>query len=163
MAELGNRERAAHLMQMLTPIKHSRNIQSANLYSVEPYAVAADIYGEPPLTGMGGWTWYTGSAGWMYRVMLESILGVTIEKGNTLCINPLILPDWKRHSVKVRERIKNGEYNIRISNPQKLSEGRLQVRVDGEEYSAKNGVARIKMMQDGKSHKVEIVIKKSDV
>jgi cellobiose phosphorylase len=162
LAEFGNRERAARLLQMLTPINHSRNIQRANRYSVEPYAVAADIYGEPPLTGMGGWTWYTGSAGWMYRVMLESILGVTIEKENTIVIKPFISPAWKIYRVKVRERKRNGEYNISISNPQKLSDGRLQVSIDGQEHSAKNGVVRVKMKQDGKLHKVEIVIQKSD-
>ncbi|NJR42300.1 MAG: hypothetical protein HC767_06215 [Akkermansiaceae bacterium] len=79
MAEAGRKDQAAKLLQRLSPIWHSRDEKAVARYQVEPYVVAADIYGTDPHTGRGGWTWYTGSAGWMFRVTIESILGLTLE------------------------------------------------------------------------------------
>jgi cyclic beta-1,2-glucan synthetase len=86
-AAMGMGEKAVHYLNMINPINHALDKTSADIYKVEPYVIAADVYGEAPLTGQGGWTWYTGSAGWMYRVALESILGIQFN-GNSLLLNP---------------------------------------------------------------------------
>src|SRR2546429_5180423 len=88
MAELGGRERAAALLVMLGPVHHTRTPEAVAVYRVEPYVVAADVYGAPPHVGRGGWTWDTGSAGGMYRVALESVLRVRLQGGDTLRVRP---------------------------------------------------------------------------
>jgi cyclic beta-1,2-glucan synthetase len=93
-AELGRRDRAATLLKMLSPVSHSADPESVRRYQVEPYVVAADVYGVEPHVGRGGWTWYTGSSGWMYRVALESVLGVRLEHGQKLVVRPCIPDDW---------------------------------------------------------------------
>src|SRR5207253_731833 len=82
--------RAAPLLEMLTPVHHSRDRAAADVYKVEPYVVAADVYGAPPHVGRGGWTWYTGSAGWLYRLALEAVLGIQLENGERLRVKPCI-------------------------------------------------------------------------
>src|SRR5437867_4111198 len=104
MAELGRRDRAAALLEMLGPVHHAGTREAAEVYRVEPYVVAADVYGVPPHVGRGGWTWYTGSAGWMLRVALESVLGVTLEGGHTLRVAPCIPDAWPGFKVKLRLR-----------------------------------------------------------
>jgi cellobiose phosphorylase len=99
MAELGWHDRAARLLEQLTPVWHGAR---AELYAVEPYVVAAVIYGAPPHIGRGGWTWYTGSAAWLYRVALESVLGVTLEEGATLRVRPCVPDDWPGYTVRLR-------------------------------------------------------------
>ena len=91
-ARLGDGDRAAELFSMLNPLTHTRNADEIQRYRAEPYVVAADVYSQPPHTGRGGWTWYTGSAGWMYRVGLEAILGLTRRDG-ALHIDPCIPRD----------------------------------------------------------------------
>ena len=100
-AKLGQAEKAYELFALLNPVNHSRNPEEAQRYKVEPYVVAADVYSVAPHTGRGGWTWYTGAAGWMYRAGLEAILGVTRE-GNTLRIKPCIPEDWPGFQVRVK-------------------------------------------------------------
>ena len=92
-AKLGQAERALEVFSLLNPINHSRTEQEARTYRVEPYVIAADVYSVPPHVGRGGWTWYTGSAGWMYRAGLEAILGVTRE-GSLLRIKPCVPATW---------------------------------------------------------------------
>ena len=81
LAELGRGTRAVELLKMISPISHTSTPDAVAIYQTEPYVVAADVYGEPPHVGRGGWTWYTGSAGWMFRVAIESIIGFSIEQG----------------------------------------------------------------------------------
>jgi len=157
-AEGGDRERAVQLLQMLTPVNHARTKQDVNLYHVEPYAVAADIYGEAPLTGMGGWTWYTGSAGWMYRVMIESVLGLKIVDGNRLQVDPLISPNWKRYGITIQRLDGKTEYQVEVLNPEKRSEGRLSATLDGDNVQLKNKVVRIPMTEDGAAHELRITV-----
>lgn len=157
-AEIGQRKKALDLMKILLPENHARNKIESKCYLVEPYAVAADIYGENPLIGVGGWTWYTGSAGWMYRVILEAILGIHISKKNMLEISPLILPDWKRYRVVVRGVNDETRYFIEVANPNKLEGGTLKVCLDGEELSVKKGTVKCKMKKDGKDHKLKIEV-----
>ncbi len=157
-AESGNRERAAKLLQMLTPVNHTLLEQDVQRYNVEPYAVAADIYGEAPLTGMGGWTWYTGSAGWMYRVMVESVLGFQILKGNTLRISPFISPNWKRYSITIRRMDGETEYNIMVVNSQKRSKGTLSAQLDGNKITVKKNAVEVKMTNDGNLHELRVEV-----
>jgi len=157
-AEQGDREKAARLLKMLLPVNHSKNKSRSDRYIVEPYAVAADIYGENPLTGMGGWTWYTGSAGWMYRVILESILGIRVNKKDTILFSPLILPSWKRYKVTVRSFDGETAYKIEVINPNKLSKGTVTACLDGEELVIKKDLVKFKMKHDAKVHKLKIEV-----
>jgi cyclic beta-1,2-glucan synthetase len=92
-ATLGDGDRAAELFSLLNPVNYTRTPDDVARYRAEPYVVAADVYSVPPHTGRGGWTWYTGSAGWMYRVGVESILGITLRRG-ALHLDPCIPRDW---------------------------------------------------------------------
>lgn len=157
-AEIGDRDRAAELMQMLTPLNHAKNNLAADRYQVEPYAVAADIYGESPLTGMGGWTWYTGSAGWMYRVIMESILGLTIVDGNTVEVAPMISPSWKKYGGTIRDFDGQTEYEIEVVNPQKKSAGTLSAELDGKALPVTKDVVKCKMKRDRGKHQLRIKI-----
>ncbi len=127
-------------MKMLLPVNHALNSVDVKRYQVEPYAVAADIYGEPPLVGMGGWTWYTGSAGWMYRVILESILGVSIVDGNKIQITPSIISWWKKYECRIRNIGEDIELHIEVLNPKKLSGGTISATLNGSPVSVENDV-----------------------
>ena len=83
---------------MLSPVSHARTAEEVATYQVEPYVVAADVYGAPPHVGRGGWTWYTGSAGWMFRVILETLLGFRLEGGTTLALQPRLPASWPEAS-----------------------------------------------------------------
>jgi cyclic beta-1,2-glucan synthetase len=98
---LGQAERALEVFSLLNPINHARTEPAARTYRVEPYVIAADVYSVPPHVGRGGWTWYTGSAGWMYRAGLEAILGVTRE-GSHLRIKPCIVGQWDGFELAVQ-------------------------------------------------------------
>jgi len=113
-AMLGFGEKAIELYKMINPIEHSRSKDSANKYKVEPYVIAADVYGAKNLAGRGGWTWYTGSSSWYYKAGIEYILGLKIRE-NILSIEPCIPKDWKEYFI----RYKYGEsiYNIKVTNP----------------------------------------------
>ena len=134
---------------MINPIEHARTKEAANKYKVEPYVIAADIYGESNLAGRGGWTWYTGSSSWMYTAGVRFILGLTIEDG-FLSLNPSIPNDWKEYSI----RYKNGEsiYNIKVENPNGKSNGISKFIVNGKEVEEK------KIKLDNKSGVYNIVV-----
>ena len=99
-------------------------------YKVEPYVVCADVYGAPPHTGRGGWTWYTGSASWLYRVALEAILGFRLE-GNTLRLEPCIPPSWPGFEIDYRHR--SATYRIRVDNSAGTGRGVRSVVFDGRQ------------------------------
>ncbi len=128
-AMLGFGEKANEYFRMINPIEHSRTKEEANKYKVEPYVIAADIYGVGNLAGRGGWTWYTGSSSWFYEAGIKYILGLRIEKG-TLTLNPCISSDWKEYSIKY----KYGEsiYNIKVTNPNKKNTGIEKMILNGE-------------------------------
>jgi cyclic beta-1,2-glucan synthetase len=121
-------------------------------YQVEPYAVAGDIYGEPPHVGRGGWTWYTGSAGWMYRAGLESILGFRL-RGTRLVIEPCIPRAWPRFEIVFRYR--SARYDIVVENPRGRSRGVTSVEVNGAILA---GDAGIELADDGGAHRVRVVL-----
>ena len=100
-ARLGEAERAFQLFSLLNPINHAKTPEGVQIYRVEPYVIAADVYSTEPHTGRGGWTWYTGSGAWMYRAGLEAILGIT-RKGNRLRIKPCIPAEWSEYEVAVQ-------------------------------------------------------------
>ena len=100
-AELGLADEAWRSFRMLNPINHALDAAAAELYRVEPYVVAADIYSTGALAGRGGWTWYTGSAGWLYRAAVEAILGIR-KQGNRILVKPVIPSEWNGFSATIR-------------------------------------------------------------
>jgi cellobiose phosphorylase len=100
-AKLGDNARAWELLGLINPLNHSRDSQSVNIYKAEPYVVAADVYAVAPHTGRGGWTWYTGSAGWLYRLITESLLGLN-RQVDQLTITPCLPKDWPSCAMSYR-------------------------------------------------------------
>lgn len=127
-ARIGDGDRSAALLKMLNPIEHAREPISVGRYTVEPYVVAADIYRLPEKLGQGGWTWYTGAAGWMYRTWIEEMLGLKISNG-MLLIDPVLPSEWDK--VGIRYRHGKTVYEITIENPEGLNRGVAQVEMDG--------------------------------
>ena len=136
---------------MINPIEHSRTKESAKKYKVEPYVVAADIYGAGNLAGRGGWTWYTGSSSWFYKAGIEYILGLKI-KNNTLSLNPCIPKDWKEFSIKYK--FERSIYNIKVSNPNGKNFGISEFKLNGEIIEEKE----VKLVNDGKVYDIEIIL-----
>ncbi len=128
----GDGERAAELFEMLNPINHGSTRAGIHRYKAEPFVMAADVYSEPPHTGRGGWSWYTGAAGWMYRAGIEFILGFKL-RGREILIDPCIPEQWR--SFKIRYRAKRATYDFEIENPQGVARGVLRVELDGNELS----------------------------
>jgi cyclic beta-1,2-glucan synthetase len=154
MAELGRGSRAVELLKMLSPISHTGSPEQVAIYQTEPYVLAADVYGEPPHVGRGGWTWYTGSAGWMFRIAVESIFGVSVEQGKTLVLNPSISAAWPRCRLTYRLPGSSTCYEITIENPAQRERGISRATVDGEPVGVEQGIARIPLRSDGGLHRV---------
>ena len=150
-ALLGDGERAGELFALLNPINHSSTRAGLHKYKVEPYAAVGDVYAVPPHTGRGGWTWYTGSAGWMYRAGLESILGFKLQS-HRLQIDPCV-PRWWR-DFEITYRRGRAVYRIKVENPLGVSRGVVSVEVDG----ATRSDAAIELIDDEKTHNVRIVM-----
>ncbi len=148
---LGDGERAGELFALLNPINHSSTRAGLHKYKVEPYVAVADVYAVPPHTGRGGWTWYTGSAGWMYRAGLESILGFKLES-TRLQIDPCV-PRWWR-DFEITYRRSRAVYRIKIENPMGVSRGVITVEVDGVVQTDN----AINLTDDEKTHNVRIVM-----
>ena len=129
MARKGDGERAVQLLRMLNPIEHARDAEAVWHYGVEPYVVAADVYRLPGRVGQGGWSWYTGSAAWMYRAWIEEVLGLQL-RGNQMRINPVIPGSWPGFSLSYR----HGEtiYAIQVENPLGFERGVAWVEMDGQ-------------------------------
>ena len=151
-AALGHGDRAAALFSMLNPINRARTPADVERYQVEPYVIAADVYAEPPHVGRGGWTWYTGSAGWMYRAGLESILGVTV-RGSTLYLSPCIPRQWPAYEVRLRHR--SARYDIRVENPNGATGGITAIELDGAALAPD---AAIPLVDDSATHQVRVVL-----
>jgi cellobiose phosphorylase len=132
---------------MLNPLTHAASADDAATYKVEPYVVAADVYALSPHTGRGGWTWYTGSAGWMYRLVVESLLGVRRE-GDRLRISPCLPADWPGFSLRYRYR----ETVYRIAVVRATGGAAARVTVDG----AAQADGTIRLVDDRQDHMVEV-------
>jgi cyclic beta-1,2-glucan synthetase len=142
---------------MLSPVSHALDTAAADIYKVEPYVVAADIYGAAPHVGRGGWTWYTGSSGWLFRVGLESVLGCTLENGDTLVVAPRIPDDWPEFHVHYNLP-GGGACHVAVRNPNGSAVKVIGVTLDGVPLNIADGVARIPLVRDGGSHAVDIVL-----
>ena len=149
MAELGQGDQAEALFRLLNPIYHSDTRLRADQYRVEPYVIAADVYGEQPFTGRGGWTWYTGSGSWFYRLGMEAILGLH-RQGDTLRITPCIPQKWGGYTMTYRHD--NTTYRIRVENPDGVNQSVQQVTLDGK--SLPDGT--IPLGDDGAQHDVRV-------
>lgn len=160
MAEAGRRDTAARLLQRISPVWHSRDPQAVARYQVEPYVVAADIYGAEPHNGRGGWTWYTGSAGWMFRVAVESVLGFTVENGTTCIVNPKIPDSWPGFTVSYC--LPSGTTSCRIEVSVKNGDASAvsAATLDGISINVENGIARWTLPDDGEEHFVEVTMGK---
>jgi cellobiose phosphorylase len=150
LAELGDAKRAWELFTLINPIRHGDSADLVGTYRVEPYVAAADVYAVAPHIGRGGWTWYTGSAGWMYRLITESLLGLHLEV-DTLRFAPLFPAGWS--SFKIHYRYRNTFYHIQIHNRGAGTTVQRLV-VDGEERSEQ----ALRLANDGNEHHVEVEI-----
>ena len=142
---LGFGDKATDFFRMINPIEHSRTKETAQKYKVEPYVIAADIYGAGNLAGRGGWTWYTGSSSWMYKAGIDHILGMKIKgnienKRQILTCNPCIPKGWKEYSIKYKYR--NSIYNIKIKNPNGKNTGIEKFIFNGKEIDTKEIVLK---------------------
>jgi cyclic beta-1,2-glucan synthetase len=167
-AALGDSRRAWELFDIINPVNHSRSPEGTATYKVEPYVVAADVYALPPHTGRGGWTWYTGSAGWMYRLVVESLLGLRLEV-DKLRFAPCLPADWK--GFKLHYRYRETVYHIAVTQTvaatagmtaqvgmtetaAMAAKGGMTVTVDGIEQ----GDPAIPLVDDRQEHSVEVRI-----
>jgi cellobiose phosphorylase len=150
-AKLGQGEKAMQLFKMLNPISHSDTPEKVARYKVEPYVIAADIYNHTSHTGMGGWTWYTGSSGWMYRLGIEAILGIS-RAGTSLKIDPCIPKDWQRFNVNYR--FGKTHYTINVENPDNINRGIRKIALDKSLIT--NNL--IPLVDDGQKHKVLVIM-----
>jgi cyclic beta-1,2-glucan synthetase len=149
-ARLGDNRRAWELFAMINPVNHARSAEEAATYKVEPYVVAADVYAVSPHTGRGGWTWYTGSAAWMYRLIVESLLGLRLEV-DKLTITPCLHEDWE--SFKVHYRYRETVYHITVRQTDGIK-SEAKVTVDGIKQPDKS----IPLIDDRREHNVEVRI-----
>jgi len=153
-ARMGDNRRAWELFTMINPVNHARSAEETAIYKVEPYVVAADVYAASPHTGRGGWTWYTGSASWMYRLIVESLLGLTLDV-DTLRLAPCLSPDWT--GFKIHYRYRETVYHIEVQQSPTGNSG-MFVSVDSVEQFDKS----IPLVDDQKEHWVEIKIPVTD-
>ncbi len=148
-ALLGDGDQAFKLWSMLNPVNHALTAKDAEHYMVEPYVVSADVYGADPHTGRGGWTWYTGSAGWLYRVGLEAILGIQ-RRGHQLSIKPSIPTEWPGYEVDYRY----GTATYRVSVKRSPQSGQRSLSVDGIQIDDE----KVPLVDDGRIHDVNLVV-----
>ena len=151
LAQLGQGDEAMELFHMINPINHMRTRDGVERYRVEPYAVAADVYAHPMHIGRGGWTWYTGSAGWMYRAAIQGLLGLR-RNGATISINPCIPTIWPQYSL--HWVVGRTRYRFTVSNPDHRSGGIRSAELDGIAVDA----SAIPLKDDGHEHDVTIVL-----
>ncbi len=151
-AELGDGNTAGELFSMLNPINHGKSRADIHRYKVEPYVMAGDVYSTPAHVGRGGWTWYTGSASWMYRAALEWILGFRM-RGNGLHFDPCIPQKWDGFEIAFRYH--STRYQVKVENPQHVCRGVQSTEMDGKPV---RGGAAILLVDDGHDHEIRVVL-----
>lgn len=152
----GQSDKAMELYKMINPISHSKTMEEVEIYKVEPYVIAADIYGAGNLLGRGGWTWYTGSSSWFYKAGIEYILGLKIQNGY-LTLSPHIPQNWTNYTIRLE--YKTSTYNIKICR------GDFN-RPPPKDYQIKtfklNGITipekQVKLIDNNKYNEIEIEI-----
>ncbi len=152
IAKQGNGDEAAELFHMLNPINHTRTPQDVMRYRTEPYVLDGDVYARPPHAGRGGWSWYTGSAGWLYRAGLESILGLRRARRH-VHDEPVraVIVGSLRDRLEARRAT---TYEIRVENPDRLWTGVNRAELDGKKVDHR----AIPLVKDGKTHVVKITM-----
>ena len=153
MAEtlLGFGDKAVKYYKMVTPIEHSKTRDLAKKYKIEPYVLPGDVYTATNLEGRGGWSWYTGSSSWYYKIGIENILGLKIKKG-ILKIEPCIAKEWKEYEIQYRYI--DTIYNIIVRNPESKQTGVSKFIYNDQEIAEKE----IKLQNNGKINKIEIIM-----
>jgi cyclic beta-1,2-glucan synthetase len=151
VARQGNGDEAAELFHMLNPVNHARTTAAAERYRAEPYVVASDVYAHPAHAGRGGWSWYTGSAAWLYRVALESILGLR-RRGAVFAVDPCIPSSWP--TCEIAWRHGRSRYRITIANPERRCRGVVAATLDGAAVDAR----AIPLADDGGEHEVRVTL-----
>jgi len=147
----GRGDRALELWNMLNPIYHAATPSEVQRYKVEPYVACADVYGAPPHVGRGGWTWYTGSASWLYRVALEAILGFRLA-GDTLRVEPCVPPGWPGYEIIYRHG--SATYRVRVDNPAGTGRGVASVTLDGQPAAG----GAVPLRDDGRGHDIRVTL-----
>jgi cyclic beta-1,2-glucan synthetase len=151
LAQIGEGDLAARLFTQLLPVRRSLTPETASLYRVEPYVMAADVYGEPARAGRGGWTWYTGSAGWAYRFGWEVLLGLRLEN-DTWRLDPHVPRSWPAFEITLRDG--DTIYRLRVDNPHG-SVGRVKsIRLDGKMLEGPTWPR----LHDGRAHSIEATL-----
>jgi cellobiose phosphorylase len=148
---MGDHDRAWELFSLLNPVIHGGTPEGMATYKVEPYVVAADVYAVAPHVGRGGWTWYTGSAGWMYRLLIESLLGVNLE-GDQLRLTPRLPTTWTTY--KIHYRYRQTIYHITITRLAAGLDVKKQLHLDGEELTTET----VPLVDDHREHFVEFKV-----
>ena len=151
LAALRLGDEAMELFHMLNPINHTRTPEGVDRYLGEPYAVAADVYAHPMHVGRGGWTWYTGSAGWMYQAAIEGLLGLR-RRGSTFSVKPSIPAMWPAFSMDWA--IGSARYHIDVTNPEHRCAGVASVTLDGRPVDPD----AIPILDDARAHTVQVVL-----
>ena len=152
-AALGDGDKANELFSILNPINRTSTRAGVHRYKVEPYVIAADVYAERPHIGRGGWTWYTGSAGWMYRAGIEWLLGFRL-RGANLHLDPCIPRAWR--GFEIRFRYHASLYEITVENPQGVTRGIATMEVDGRLVDSAGGI--LPLSDDGARRRVRLVL-----
>ena len=150
-AMLGHGDRAMELFRLINPADITSTPFGAQKYKAEPYVMAGDVYSNPLHAGRAGWTWYTGSSAWMYRIAVQYLLGLKIN-GNTLTLDPCIPKDWTKY--KLEYIFKNTNYSISVQNPDRVNKGIKRLVFDGQEKHDHS----VPLVNDGSRHKIEAVM-----
>ncbi len=151
LARLGSGDEAAEMFHMLNPVNHARNAADVARYQIEPYVLAGDVYNHPAHAGRGGWSWYTGSAAWLYRAGIESILGLR-RAGSTFAVNPCIPSAWPEY--RITWRFGETRYEITVTNPERRCRGVAGATLDGAVVAH----LAIPLEDDGRVHEVRVVL-----
>ncbi len=151
-AALGDGDKAGELFRMLNPIARTTSRANVQRYKVEPYVVAGDVYAEAPHIGRGGWTWYTGAAGWLHRAGMEWILGFRV-RGSALFMDPCIPHNWPGYSIRFRYH--SAIYNIGVENPRGVARGVTRIELDGQPLAP---AASIPLADDAATHQLRVVL-----
>jgi cyclic beta-1,2-glucan synthetase len=152
-ARLGEGAKAGALFSLLNPVNHARTRSDLRRYKVEPYVVAADVYAAADHVGRGGWTWYTGSAAWLYRAGMEEILGLRLT-GSALQLDPCIPESWPGFEVTLRRG--STRFDISVDNPDGVEKGIASARLDGADVAERP--LRFDLPEDGETHEIQVVM-----